>query len=125
MKTEEKRLEKINELLDDFRVKLESARLPQGHKWEVKVYDNFGESDMDGYTHGFFDTEEEAIAEAKLLINEELENAFKRMPGISAGDAFSGWGMMGNEPHIPGSSFNAWAWARKRCKELAERRALK
>jgi hypothetical protein len=122
---EESKERRVHAMLDYFAWKVEmSTRLKKGPeaKWEIRVYDNFGERDLKGYSHGFYDSEEEAVAEAKRMLDEDIANIFKNKPGISADDAFMNYGLMGYEPSISGSRFDGWDYAKEKCKELAERK---
>ncbi len=93
-----------------------SQRKP-GEKWEVIVDDNYHFMDEDErYTKGRYDTEEEAIAVARQIVDEFLMKGY--LPGGTAEQLLSAYRMYGDDPWIPGSSFSAWGYAVQRCREI-------
>jgi hypothetical protein len=93
-----------------------SQRKP-GEKWEVVVDDNYHFMDEDErYTKGRYDTEEEAIAVAKRIVDEFLMSGDRT--GSTADQLLSAYRMYGDDPRIPGSSFSAWGYAEQRCRKI-------
>ena len=90
-------------------------------KYEVYVDDNYYYLDEDErYRAGEFDTLEEAITEAKRIIDEFLLSTYKKHPGCSAEDLFKEYTKYGVDPWIlPNySKYNSWEYAEKRSKEI-------
>jgi hypothetical protein len=90
-------------------------------KYELYVDDNYYYLDEDErYRAGEFDTLEEAITEAKRIIDEFLLSAYKKHPGLSAEGLFKEYTKYGVDPWIlPNySDYNSWEYAEMRSKEL-------
>ena len=88
-------------------------------KFTVYIEDNFHYMDP-GERHllGEFDTEEEAVAAAKQVVDSFLEQP--KHQNLPADKLFELFTTFGEEPWItPGSSFSAWEYARQRCSEIA------
>ncbi len=92
-------------------------------KYEVFVDDNFHYMDEDErYKLGEFDTEEEAIAACKKIVDEFLLTNYE--PGMGEKDLYDSYTSFGEDPFMrPGSpgSFSAWTYAKERCSELCRK----
>ena len=89
--------------------------------YKVLIDDNFHPMDESERTdHGGFATAEEAVAECKAIIDDNLES-FK--PRSTAQELFEIYAMFGDDPFIVGEPpvhFSAWDYARERCGQLAQ-----
>jgi hypothetical protein len=87
----------------------------------VLVDDNFHYMDESERTEvGSFATAEEALAEARRIVDLSLQEFYK--PGISSGELMSAYCMFGEDPFIRSDEsacpFSARDYARARCVEL-------
>ena len=96
-------------------------------RYRVVVADNFHYMDEDEWwTYGTFATPDEAIAAAKRIVDQCLD---EYPPESSASDRYTHYQMFGDDPFIvveddgksPGEpvKFSAWDYAREKCEELA------
>ncbi len=89
-------------------------------KYELFVDDNFHYMDEESrYKSGTFDTYSEALAKAKAIVDEFLEQG--HVPGMTSGELYRAYTGFGEDPFIiPAGDerFSAWDYARERCKEL-------
>lgn len=88
-------------------------------KYRVCVDDNFHFMDeSERYELGEFESQEEALAAAKDIVDRGLETVYK--PGMSAEELFGNYTMFGEDPFIvpEDSEFSAWEYARKRCFQI-------
>jgi hypothetical protein len=90
-------------------------------KYRVLVDDNYHYMDeSERYTHGEFDTLEEALAACKRIVDEFLLANYK--PGMTATELEQGYKMFGEDPWIAGGDpdvkFSAWDYATARAKEI-------
>src|SRR6187549_1769278 len=68
-------------------------------KFHLRIYDNFHYGDVnDFYKHGEFDTYEEALAEAKLIVDEFLRYNWKK--GITPNELIVHFSFFGEDPII-------------------------
>ena len=90
-------------------------------KYELYVDDNYYYPDEDErYRAGVFDTLEEAIAEAKRIIDDFLMSVHKKHPDLSAEDLFKEYTKYGVDPWILPNygNFNSWEYAEERSEEI-------
>jgi len=89
-------------------------------KYKVLVDDNFHYTDEDErYELGEFDTEEDAIAACKKIVDECLRGPHE--PGMTSKEFFQGYIRFGEDPFIVPPvepHFSAWDYARARCMEI-------
>lgn len=91
-------------------------------KFEVYVDDNFHYRDEEErYKKGDFDTEEEAVAVMKSIVDECIVPVYESKPYISAEDLLNGYQMFGDTPFCPLSDFSAWAYANQLCNDLCKK----
>lgn len=95
-------------------------------KYMVLVDDNFHYMDeSERYTHGEYDSAEDAIAECKKMVDEFLTENYK--DGISADDLYSYYKGFGEDPFIGSDDteckFSAWNYAKERCREMCSEQA--
>ena len=86
---------------------------------EVIVDDNFHYMDKSYRgSLGEFDTAETALAEAKKLVDDYLDESHS--PGMSAEALYGSYKMFGEDPFIVGGdvAFSAWEYAKARCAEI-------
>ena len=91
--------------------------------YKVIVADNFHYQDENEiYTAGVFATAEEALCEAKRIVDVSLRECVK--PGLTANGLYELYTMFGEDPHVvavdgsPQLSFSAWEYARERAGEI-------
>jgi hypothetical protein len=88
--------------------------------FELFVDDNYHYMDEKSrYSVGSFATYEEALARAKAIVDEFLEEHFE--PGMTSKDLYEGYVGFGEDPFIvPAGTprFSAWDYARAKCEEL-------
>lgn len=90
-------------------------------KYTVYVDDNFHFMDKDErYTAGVYDTEDEAIAVMKQIVDECILMAFNQDPKTTAEVLFTGYQMGGEDPWCTGANFSAWSYAKELCEKLCE-----
>lgn len=87
----------------------------------VRVADNFHYMDEnEHYTHGTFASWAEALAAARSIVDECLQDYIR--PGMSAGELYEQYISFGDDPFIvptpEGERFSGWAYAKARCAEL-------
>jgi hypothetical protein len=86
-------------------------------KFVVMVDDNFNYMDEDArYCLGEFDTEAEALAAARRVVDEFLNENYT--PGMTAEKLYEGYVSFGEDPWISNLSFSAWDYARERCQKI-------
>ena len=92
--------------------------------YKVVVADNYHYMDESAhYVLGFFETADEALAAAKGIVDEFIDDAVKR--GADAKGLYQGYVGFGEDPFIvpigkaPRVSFSAWGYAKERCEQLA------
>jgi hypothetical protein len=90
--------------------------------YAVFVDDNFHINKAKQYKEGDFETLEEAVRKCQMIVDGFLRDQYK--PGMSSNELFSQYWWFGEDPFIrgPGSNFNVWAYARRRCNELCHNR---
>jgi hypothetical protein len=85
--------------------------------YSVRVDDNYHYMDpSERYTHGTFDTLEEALKAARQIVDSYLASAYA--PGMAADKLYHSYTTFGDDPFIigPGKAhFSAWDYARARC----------
>jgi len=86
------------------------------------IDDNFHYMDEDyRYEDGVFETEAEAIAAAKAIVDDFLIS--NRKPRMSAEELYRFYTAFGDDPFIVGPErgvlFSAWDYAKERCRQLA------
>jgi hypothetical protein len=88
--------------------------------YSVRVDDNYHYMDStERYTHGTFETWEEALTAARGIVDGYLASAYT--PGMSAEKLYQSYTNFGDDPFIigPGNAhFSAWDYARARCAVL-------
>jgi hypothetical protein len=86
--------------------------------YKVRVADNFHYMDEDeSYDAGSFNTIEEAINKCIDIVDQFLTSNYRE--GMSNKQLFDQYKSFGDDPYIVGdSSFSAWEYAKKRCKEI-------
>lgn len=91
--------------------------------YTIIVADNFHYQDPDEeYTAGTFETAEQALSEARKIVDRSLAKSFKA--GMTAAELFELYTMFGEAPFIvaldkaPDLSFSAWDYARSRASEI-------
>jgi hypothetical protein len=90
-------------------------------KYQVYVDDNFHYQDeSERYLAGEYDTVEDAIAEAKGIVDEFLQQEYR--PGMTAEELYDHVSF-GDDPSIrsedkKGSEFSAWDYAKQQSEEL-------
>lgn len=82
--------------------------------FSIIIYENSHYMDeSESYTHGEFQTAEEALDAAKNIVDLDLDELYT--PGMSAEDLYRQYTSFGRDPQIvPGSGFSAWDYARER-----------
>ncbi len=90
-------------------------------KYKVCVDDNFHYQDeSERFTHGEYETAEQAIQIAKEITDESLKFLYKK--GMSSEDLYQQYTMMGDDPFIISDDrdcrFSAWNYAKERCDEI-------
>jgi hypothetical protein len=88
--------------------------------YTVRVDDNFHYMDKDyRYTHGEYETVEEAVKAAQAIVDSFLAAAY--IPGMSPDDLYRSYTSFGDDPFIIGPEnpkFSAWNYAQGRCNEI-------
>jgi hypothetical protein len=88
--------------------------------FELFVDDNYHYMDEESrYKVGAFASYSEALARAKAIVDEFLENSHE--PGMTSKELFEGYVGFGEDPFIVPRGepyFSAWEYARSRCLEL-------
>lgn len=88
--------------------------------YKVMVDDNFHYMEEDErFTHGEFETLEQAIEACKKIVNDFLEHAYT--PGATAEKLYEHYISFGEDPWISGGegvAFSAWTYAKQRCAEI-------
>lgn len=87
----------------------------------VEVDSNYYYQDAEErYTHGRFETFEEAEAAAKRIVDSYLASAYK--PGMTASELYASYTGFGDDPFIYSAGetpkFSAWDYASRRSDEL-------
>ena len=92
--------------------------------YKVVVADNYHYMDESAhYVLGFFETADEALAAAKGIVDEFLNEAAPKVG--SADELYRGYVGFGEDPFIvpigkaPRVAFSAWGYAKERCEQLA------
>jgi hypothetical protein len=89
-------------------------------EYKLFVDDNYHYMDEEErYCSGTFASYEEALAKAKAIVDEFLEQGYQ--PGMTSKELYEGYVGFGEDPFIipPGvPPFSAWGYARMRCMEL-------
>ena len=86
-------------------------------KYTVYVDDNFHNRDAEErYILGVYETEEEAVNAAKMIVDEFLLT--NNGPKSTANDLYELYCGFGEDPWITYLNFNAWDYAKLRCTEL-------
>lgn len=90
-------------------------------KYKIMVDDNFHYMDEDErYTHGEYETAEEALREAMQMVEKDLREFFT--PGMTAKELYDHYTSFGVDPFImsddPDCKFSAWTYAKQRCVEI-------
>lgn len=87
--------------------------------YEVYVDDNFHFMDEDErYKKGEYETEDEAIAVMKAIVDECIIPAYNANPTVSAESLYNGYTMFGDDPFCPMSRFSSWDYAKELCNDL-------
>ena len=91
--------------------------------YKVIVADNFHYQDeTEEYTAGIYATAEEALSEAKRIVDVSLRECVE--PGLTADGLYELYTMFGEDPYIvavdssPELSFSAWDYARESAGEI-------
>ena len=91
--------------------------------YKVVVADNYHYMDESAhYVLGIYDSGEEAVAAAKAIVDEFIDDAVKR--GADLKGLYQGYVGFGEDPFIvplgksPPVSFSAWDYAKERCEAL-------
>lgn len=88
--------------------------------FELFVDDNYHYMDEESrYRAGTFPSYDEALAKAKAIVDEFLEDSHQ--PGMTSKELFEGYIGFGEDPFIVPAGepdFSAWEYARERCREL-------
>lgn len=90
-------------------------------KYQIILHENGRYMDDEGrYDGPAFASQEEAIAAAKAMVDDDLRSL--KQPEMAADELFSSYTMFGVEPQIVSAggdvNFSAWAYAKTRCEEL-------
>jgi hypothetical protein len=107
------------------------AHLEEGDtmpKYKVRINDNAHYMDeSERADHGVFANADEAVAACKEIVDDDLNAMWK--PGTTAKELYKLYVGFGPDPFVvplnpkdPGVEFSAWAYAKKRCKDLASLR---
>lgn len=97
---------------------------PTRKVYTVLVDDNFHYMDADErYEHGSYSSLEEALQEAKMMVNRFLEGAYE--PDMTADELFEKYTCFGLDPFIQSNTedkftFSAWGYAKERCQEICD-----
>ena len=67
-------------------------------KYNLRIFDNYGQDSSKGYDHGYYDTYEEAEIEAKEIVDDFLEHNWKR--GKNPDILIAEYCMYGEDPVI-------------------------
>ncbi len=85
--------------------------------YTVRVDDNYHYMHKDArYTHGEYGTLDEAVKEAKAIVDTFLTSAHTQ--GMTAEDLYRSYTSFGEDPFIIGPGdyrFSAWDYAKERC----------
>ncbi|MFZ0716837.1 hypothetical protein [Mycobacterium sp.] len=95
--------------------------------FEVLVDDNFHAYDeSERYSHGLYDTLEEAIAVCRAIVDRDLANQYE--PGMTADRLYQRYTSFGDDPWIkdtehpggpsPRAPFSAWSYAEQQSVEM-------
>ena len=100
-----------------------SGEPPASYNYKVLVDDNFHYMDEGKrYTHGEFDTCEQAIAACKRIVDDFLLSS--DLQDTTPESLYSQYTMFGDDPFIvsqdPACKFSAWDYAKRRCTELLQ-----
>jgi hypothetical protein len=89
-------------------------------KYEIYIDDNYNMDEDERTGAGEFETLEDAIAEAKRIVDNYLLGVYKKHPEFSAEDLFKEYTKYGVDPWIfPNySKYNSWEYAKKRSREI-------
>ncbi len=89
-------------------------------KYELYVDYNAHYDEDERYKAGEFDSLEEAISEAKKIVDEFLLSVHKKHPNIEGEELFNKYKMVGVDPWIlPNySDYSSWDYAEKRAREI-------
>jgi hypothetical protein len=92
--------------------------------YTVRVDDNYHYMDeSERYTHGEFETYDEALAACRGIVDRFLASAYE--PGATADWLYAQYTSFGDDPFIigdvpEGRRFSAWNYAKERCVEICQ-----
>jgi NAD-dependent deacetylase len=102
------------------RLKSPTANEAPHMTYTIRVDDNFHYMDEDHrYTHGEYESLEEALKAAKAIVDSFLSAAY--VPGMSPDELYRHYTSFGDDPFIIGpedAKFSAWNYAQGRCQEI-------
>ena len=98
-------------------------------RYKVIVDDNFHYMDeTEQVEDGVFATAEEAIAECKEIVDDDLNSTIRNRRNLTANELFELYTLFGPDPFIvpinkgdAAPNFSAWDYAKERCQVLAKR----
>jgi hypothetical protein len=97
-------------------------------RYKVLVDDNFHYMDESEQVEDGVFAAEEAIAECKEIVDDDLNSAIRGRPHLTANELFELYTLFGPDPFIvpiskgdEAPNFSAWDYARERCQVLAKR----
>jgi len=95
-------------------------------RFHLRIYDNYHYQDeSEAYNSGKFETYEDALAKAKLIVDEFLESSWKQ--SITPEELLSQFKDFGDDPIIVstgnegGGGFSAWDYAESRVVEICDK----
>lgn len=104
-------------------VNIKKRMIAETKKFHLRVYDNFHYMDeSEAYNHGQYDTYEEALIEAKAIVDEFFEHNWKR--GITSAYLVGQYFLYGEDPiiipneHGKHESFSAHTYANTFAEEI-------
>jgi hypothetical protein len=91
--------------------------------YKVFVDDNFHyQVNSERHELGEYESYEAAVTVCKRVVDQYLSSAFKE--GVTAAELYRSYITFGQDPFVvPGpekASFSAWAYAKRRCSEMAD-----
>ena len=87
---------------------------------KVLVDDNFHYGDEDErYVAGEFATLEEAVAECRKIVKEQIEHLLKQ--GVAKEDLLETYKQFGEDPWTSGGKFSAWDYAKELCQQISSK----
>jgi hypothetical protein len=97
--------------------------LEEEMEYKVRVWDNFHYGDDDeSYEAGIYDTYEQAVEAAKLIVQRSLRDEYKG--GMTPDQLYGQYTDFGDDPSVypepPSTHFSAWGYAKSMCKEICD-----